>query len=271
MKKIVYCLVALVAMATASCDRNGGNDPKAPDNGVTTQIPTDALKGVFTVSKDGRKACFSPGFLQFNTSNGVFQFAKAQWEIVGTANMKDKELGAVIDLFAWSGSDTKSFGISLKNDPMFYAGKFIDWGENVIGKNKPGSWRTMTQEEWTFLVKNHICQWAKVNGVEGLIILPDKVNESLADDYSLEDWKKIEDLWNAVFVPANFFRIGYHVDSPDGIRMWTSDPMTQNAQTKELEATMFVAASADSYGWKNCSLPTAMSVRLVTDYVDHPN
>lgn len=55
---------------------------------------------------------------------------------------------------------------------------FVDWGTNRIGNYAPNAWRTLTSNEWGYLLNNRpnassLKGVAQVNGVNGLILLPD--------------------------------------------------------------------------------------------------
>ncbi len=97
-----------------------------------------------------------------------------------------------------------------------------DWGVyNPIsnGGNRRGIWRTMTREEWTYIVEGRpnyldLRGQATINGVHGMVLLPDNWEQpwgasfepgySLgwdANEYSYSEWKVLEDA-GAVFLPC---------------------------------------------------------------------
>ena len=100
-----------------------------------------------------------------------------------------------VDLFGRSTADTY-FGIATTSD-AFYGGDFVDWGSMDIDGNGAGYWKTLSKDEWAYLtgrgtcrsnggtiqwmeggstkaVNNALCTRATVNGVNGMIIFPDK-------------------------------------------------------------------------------------------------
>lgn len=107
-----------------------------------------------------------------------------------------------------------------------------DWGVyNAISNagNEAGLWRTLSKEEWAYLFntrKNAQFLWSqgKVNGVVGVIILPDnfkkpsdiswtyQANNWTTNTYTTEQWATLEAL-GAVFLPASGNRNGASVST----------------------------------------------------------
>lgn len=192
-----------------------------------TILPKPAKRiGVFSVAAD-KHVSFSQGNLQYVQSSDTWQFAEEQTEYIGKRNLIDENvLADTIDLFGWSGEDSKiPFGVNVSCNRTDYAGDFVDWGVNIIHSNLPNIWRTLSYEEWDYIVNQrqkaqNLYGMAAVNGVDGLILLPDDwvcpenitfiSGYSLAEkmtDYSshqmftLEQWHELENL-GAVFIPA---------------------------------------------------------------------
>ncbi|MGM9825371.1 MAG: hypothetical protein ACI3Z8_02915 [Paludibacteraceae bacterium] len=117
-----------------------------------------------------------------------------------------------------------------------------DWGVyNAISNagNQAGLWRTLSVEEWNYLFNtrtNAQYLWSSgtVNGVVGLIILPDnfkkpsdiswtyQANNWTTNTYTTEQWATLEAL-GAVFLPASGLRDGANVISVQyGGYYWSS-------------------------------------------------
>ena len=202
----------------------------------------------FSVSAS-KQVTFSKGNLQYTQSTKTWSFASAQWEMIGTDNVTDgsvssdptygdsKEgtaLADKVDLFGWSTSTT-NFGVSTSTNDNDYSGSFVDWGTNQIGSDAPNTWRTLTYDEWNYLCwerpnYSNLCGVAQVNGVNGLVFLPDNwtcpegitfksgFHSSYGVDYyaayqtfTAEQWAKLEAA-GAVFLPAAGCRYGTYVD-----------------------------------------------------------
>lgn len=200
---------------------------------------TSAGIGVFSVSAD-KQVTFSKGNLQYTQSTNTWSFASAQWEVIGTDNVTggnvssdptygDKKEGTAladkVDLFGWSTGAT-NFGVSTSTNYNDYSGSFVDWGMNKIGNDAPNTWRTLTYDEWYYLRYNrtnadNLVGVAQVNGVNGLIFLPDNWtcpsgvtfksgfhNNHGVDYYAAYqtftavEWSKLEAA-GAVFLPAS--------------------------------------------------------------------
>ena len=134
--------------------------------------------GVFSVAKD-KQVSFSQGNLQYVRNQDVWKFADQQYEYIGADNVKDGKLANKIDLFGWSGDNTTApFGVSTSTNAADYSGDFVDWGVNEINGEAPNTWRTLTKDEWEYLITERenaslLYGVANVASVNGLIILPD--------------------------------------------------------------------------------------------------
>ena len=164
--------------------------------GISMSAATQgALTGKFTVNADGKKVYFSQGNLQYTASTKTWAFAANQYDVLGeTANLAISETSTQpIDLFGWgtSGyngrnpwlntSNDLDYGNPANNGKSDIAGTNYDWGVyNAIsnGGNEAGLWRVLTAAEWKYIYAERdnaasLRAKAKVNGVEGLILLPD--------------------------------------------------------------------------------------------------
>ncbi|MBP5503483.1 MAG: Ig-like domain-containing protein [Bacteroidales bacterium] len=224
---------------------------------VTTQKnnKTDALtitvkpQGEYYVAKaftvgDGKKVYFSKGNLQYQPSTDTWRFAEKQYTLLDfnpssyTTTSTDW-----IDLFGWgmwldeitdkakitNTSETDSeYAPALNSDNEFANNK-----RTVDGTE----WKTLSHSEWDYLITTRtnaskLYGVATVNGVNGLILLPDewtdpepcgkqfksgKASSDGADyyktvnEYTAAQWTELESA-GAVFLPAAGGRFGSSVD-----------------------------------------------------------
>ena len=205
-------------------------------------IKDGAILAEFSVS-DSTKVYFSQGNLQYQASTNTWRFAEHQWDYVGNDNVNISEKYAGwIDLFGWgtSGYNGKNPYMTSKEETDYgdgendIAGTNYDWGVyNKIsnGGNQAGLWRTLTKDEWNYVISNrtdarYLRGTATINGIDGLILLPDNwilpkgciftYGEDMHNDelpyvgctkniYSASKWKKME-ANGAVFLPAVGYR-----------------------------------------------------------------
>ena len=194
----------------------------------------------FSVSEHSQ-VHFSQGNLQYRASTNTWKFAEYQWDYVGYANEGISSTNnGWIDLFGWGtsgynhGANCYQPWSTSQTDGDYYAygsatynlydqtGK-ADWGYNAIsnGGNSINTWRTLTNFEWYYVLFSRNTSSgirfavAKVNGVNGLILLPDDwstATYSLSnanDEYasfnnnivSATQWTTLENV-GAVFLPA---------------------------------------------------------------------
>ncbi len=261
------------------------------DSVVFCSLPHHALSGVFSVSET-KQIHFSCGNLQYTQSTQTWSFAEHQYDMIGEANISNGVLADKIDLFGWSGSTaTAQWGISTSTDKSDYSGDFVDWGTNTIGKDASDTWRTLTNDEWSYLLSNrtnanNLIGVARINlnadGTEyanGLILLPDNwtcpagvtFKSGLASEnsvqayadyqtFTLSDWQQLEAA-GAVFLPASGNRYGDGADAYDGLYSgyWLATPYgSYYAGT-----FIFSSNEAKTYGYWNRG--SGHAVRLVTD------
>ena len=201
-------------------------EPEQPD-------PSTGI-GVFSVSAD-KQVTFSKGNLQYHPANDEWRFAPSQLDYIGEANSNcSSTYNGWLDLFGWSTGAT-NFGVSTSTDwENDYLGSFVDWGTNQIGADAPNTWRTLSYDEWDYLLNTRtnasvLKGVAQVNGVNGLILLPDTwvCPEGITfksgfhsgygveyyaayQTFTAEQWSKLESA-GAVFLPAAGFRYGSNV------------------------------------------------------------
>ena len=237
--------------------------------------------GTFSVSSS-KQVTFSPGNLQYHPANNVWQFAANQTDYIGDANSNiSNTYNGWLDLFGWSTSMT-NFGVSTSTSNRDYSGLFVDWGTNKIGNDAPNTWRTLTYDEWNYLRNsrtnaNDLCGVAQVNGVNGLIFLPDnwtcpagltfksgfhstEGRKYYADyqTFSADQWSKLEKS-GAVFLPAAGERGGTSVDFVQSYGNYWSAPEYDGNDDGHLyfySRDAYMCSGSRNYGH---------SVRLVKD------
>ena len=234
-----------------------------------TNLPNRRI-GIFSVALN-RKVSFSQGNLQYLPMANVWKFADTQYEYLGASN---KYLSSTyrnwVDLLDWNVDET---------------GVFKDWGTDEICGDKPGTWRTLTKEEWEYLFQKrpnseYLCGVAQVGNVNGIIILPDNwynttnlvFKHGFHDAYSIngyqqhqsftsEEWIQFEKM-GAVFLPASGSRINQEYSSPNYHGYyWSSTRIDQDLAIRMLirsDEIQFAASNIHTMG---------RSVRLVHDTI----
>ena len=213
----------------------GSETPDTPDTPDAPETPDTTFVGVSAFSiAENKQVTFSKGNLQYHPANNIWRFAEKQTDCIGAANSNiSATYDGWLDLFGWSTSAT-NFGVSSLTGRYDYSGNFLDWGVNQIGNDTANTWRTLTKYEWSYMLSNRpnassLYGVAQVNGVNGLILLPDNwtcpsgvtfksgFHSNYGVDYStgyqtftVEQWSKLE-VAGAVFLPASGYRIGSDV------------------------------------------------------------
>ena len=297
------------AYATNSVGTAYGNED------TITTIPTGSLPGVFSVAAN-KQVRFSRGNLQWSakgggstatthtvagggTAAGTWRFAEHQYDRIWNNNTNiSSSYSGWIDLFGWATSGynnkypymTSTTNTDYGNGTQNISGTNYDWGVyNAIsnGGNQPNSWRTLTITEWAYLLNSRATNSgiryakAKVNGVPGLIIVPD--NWSAYNKYvffnfntsgsnfdaivlTAAQWATFENT-GCVFLPAAGYRSGSGLTkenssgSPLG-DYWSSTSYNNNAAYALSFGNSFLYT--DNASWIK-GRAEGFSVRLVMD------
>lgn len=243
-----------------------------------------ALNGLFSVAAN-KKVRFSMGNLQFNPKKYEFRFALHQYDVIGADNSKiAPNYDGWIDLFGYGtsgymGLEPTETSNKATDYPMHdIANTNYDWGVyNPIsnGGNKEGLWRTLTIAEWIYLCNGRpnatkLRAKARVNGVDGVVILPDdffehrvrvpfdSTPENFADNtYDLAQWAILEEA-GTIFMPCGGSRKDNKTES------WTSaDYWSATGESRDYEYISAIRLIDNSksgwYGYRG------FPVRLVQD------
>ena len=278
----------------------GVESPKSNSYQVTIAPPAGVIEGIFSVSAT-RQVWFSQGNLQFNASSNLWRFATNQYDYIGSGNNNiSPSYPGWIDLYGWGTSGWNSgancyqpWSTSTWNFDYYPGGNSsnnltgnyanADWGVyNPIsnGGDQPGQWRTLTRTEWYYVFNQRNTasgkRYAKaqVNGVRGVILLPDNwnINYYSLNYYNTPDasfssniitnWSALED-YGAVFLPITGVRNGTSYGSTGYLgSYWSASSSSSNnnkAYSIEFNNSTLVA---DYEGYRSYGI----SVRLVQDY-----
>lgn len=235
MKKL-FILVS-VALGVLAC--SGKNDPTNPDKPSGATIEGE-LTGAFSVSAS-KKVHFSQGNLQYQASTETWKFARDQNHYVGSSAEPSSTYAGWIDLYCWGASGYNDRYPYINLDEYYrdiedalqtdICGTNYDWGVyNKIsnGGNEAGLWRTLTDEEWQYIFlkrkdAEYLFGLGRVNGVNGLIILPDDWNTptgltftpSVTKGWVWKDTRKRYSNGAKYIIMEGDFRYGYYNNNSD--------------------------------------------------------
>ncbi|MBO5975121.1 MAG: hypothetical protein J6P95_05335 [Paludibacteraceae bacterium] len=232
----------------------------------------------FSISST-KQVYFSSGNLQYNPANDDWRFAENQTDYIGSINTNISAIyNGWIDLFGWgTGADPTEASKDF-NDYQ----NFVDWGKNRIEEDDPDTWRALTKSEWEYLLNSRanssaLIGVAQVNGVNGLILLPDNwfcpsgitFKSGFHNSYSVhyyaayqtftgKEWSKMESV-GAVFLPAAGVRYSSTVnDVQVSGNYWSAD------KYNSINAHYFGFNTSGAY-LSNTNRYVGNSVRLVKD------
>ena len=252
--------------------------------------PEGALQGVFTVGEK-KQVWFAKGNLQYQSSTNTWRFAESQEARMTTANVRISSNNTEwIDLFGWGTGEAPN---TISTDAGDYPA-FKEWGDNPIvnGGNKEKLWRTLTSEEWEYIV-NERPTGVTVKGVDdarytlatvatsgvsvkGILIFPDgftgaetagvtwgtiNAKPDLAYDTkcTVDGWDALEAA-GVVFLPAAGFRSGTTVEDVG----WHCIYWTATAHETDPANAYLFYVTPDGIGFIVPDVRyEAMSVRLV--------
>lgn len=277
------------------------------------EITFTTKEALFSVSAT-EKVYFSPGNLQWSAKNGgstatthavagggtaagTWRFAPNQWDAIGANNSNiSSTYSGWIDLFGFgtSGYNNKHPYMTSGNNSDYgngsnsISGTNYDWGVyNAIYNPKTnttdaaGTWRTLTYNEWIYLIGTRTTtsgiRYAKatVNGINGLIIVPDNWRTSIyalnstnisdaaysTNVISATNWTTLENA-GAVFLPATGYRnetsIQYVTSG------YYSHPDVAVIVNTIYRSILFIGNDLNNGQYK-LSIETACAVRLVRE------
>ena len=284
MKKLFY-LFFVMLLALVACEQldepgksqeNTAGNQKDPEN---NPFIDSFVAKPFSVSAT-KTVTFSPGNLQYHAVNNEWRFAPSQLDYIGEANANiSATYNGWIDLFGWGTGNNPAKSSTDYNDYQ----TFVDWGVNKIGNDAPNTWRTLTYEEWNYIINirsnaSNLKGVANVNGVNGFVLLPDDwvcpygvafesgFHDKSGVEYyagyqtiSASDWVELEGS-GAVLLPAAGSRYGSDVYSVQDCGVYRSDTESLWGSAYYLE---FYSNEANIGGDFYCSV--GQSVRLVQD------
>ena len=209
--------ISMVAPADAE-DPTNPDAPSTPSQGI----------GAFSVSAT-KQVTFSKGNLQYHPANSEWRFAESQLDYLGENNRHSNiSYMGWIDLFGWViEGQTSPVGANLSPDfKIDSLSSFVDWGAMQINQETPNAWRTLTYEEWNYLLLERdnygfLCNPVQIDTIKGFMLLPDnwtcpngvtfesnfkwgyngQLNYSSYQIYTLSEWKLLEKS-GAVFLPV---------------------------------------------------------------------
>ena len=290
MKKLFMAVIALMMTISASAQFyiycSDGNVIKVDSIGMVAPLELEkpdpsAGIGTFSVSSS-KQVSFSKGNLQYHPANDEWRFAESQLDYIGGSNNNcSSTYNGWLDLFGWSTRAT-NFGVSTSTSNSNYSGSFVDWGTNQIGSDAPNAWRTLTCDEWRYVAFDRpnatsLRGVAQVNGVNGLILLPDTwvcpagvtfksgFHSSYGVDYyapyqtfTADQWAKLEAA-GAVFLPAAGHRDRSNVDYVQYYGYyWSATVCNSNF-------AYYLSFGSGGAGTGNLDRCLGLSVRLVKD------
>ncbi len=179
-----------------------------------------------------KQVCFATGNLQYHCKNKEWRFAPKQYDYIGYDNVNiSDDYDGYIDLFGCGTGDNPTLVSQTNRDYV----PFSEWGSKIDDAN---IWRTLTKDEWYYLIyyRDNASEKygvAEVAGISGLILLPDawKLPSGISfnagvtskeavehfkskNNYSADEWHIMESL-GAVFLPAAGSRLETLVDGFD--------------------------------------------------------
>ncbi len=139
-------------------------------DGTLKRISEGTISSKFTVNAEGKQVYFSQGNLQYNMGSHTWQFAEDQCAYIGTdnENISNADYKDWIDLFSWGKGNNPTEYLSDAD----YS-EFVDFGSNAIsnGGNAQNKWRTLTKDEWDYLLTRS--SMVTVGDQKVLVLTPD--------------------------------------------------------------------------------------------------
>ncbi|MBQ9522547.1 MAG: hypothetical protein IJR74_01870 [Paludibacteraceae bacterium] len=189
-------------------------------------LPVQA-SGRYTIHQQGFQVELAEGNLALTANSFSWTFETDNTPL-GSADVLGGAPANTIDLFGWSGSMYRYWGVSAMPGATVYQGDFIDWGTNSISGSEPGEWCTLTADEWAYILNSRynaaqLRGYATIDGQYGLVLLRDSSDLTIQPSYTASEWAAVV-ADGAVFLPIAGERDGgLNVDMTQGL-YWTATP-----------------------------------------------
>ena len=293
------------AYATNLLGTSYGDEVSFTTGQGTSGTPEGVIDGIFSVG-EGSQVYFSRGNLQYigSAATPYWKFAENQWDYLGDNGQGSGSETADRDLFAWgtSGYDHGAYCYQPWSTSMAYNYYNVyggygynlydqtgqaDWGYNPIsnGGNTENTWHTPTLEEWDYVfnTRNTVSgvryAKAKVNGVNGVILLPDAWETSIytlsnvnqggvqftSNVINASDWYGLEQ-HGAVFLPAAGGRYGTSVGGMEEEGCYWSSSCSGSTGAYQVWFYQWSLDPTDGHGRSFCK-----SVRLIRSIHNSPS
>ena len=206
----LFLLAILLFCAAGIFSSCSSDDNPASESGTTPITWRDGvMPGCFSVNANGGQVQFSQGNLQYRASTHTWRFAQHQYDVVGDATTgnvyengvksNNEAIGSDydgwIDLFGWGTGSTPTLSVTGSQQYLTYH----EWGNNTIQNSSCAGWRTLTNDEYVYLVHGRANAAAlfglgSVNGVNGIILLPDNWSTPAGLSFTASTTRGLE--WN---------------------------------------------------------------------------
>ena len=187
----------------------GASNIGAGQNGTCGNVTLPPLSGLFSVSET-KQVRFSRGNLQYigSAETPYWKFAENQRDYIGNSQ-GSSSTDIDRDLFGWGTSGYNGMNPYMTDGGFNsycsgidnIANTNYDWGVYNSISNATGQWRTLTIDEWDYLLENNTNGSSVVDGVAGWVIRPDGVTTGISSSYTEEEWAT-EEANGTVFLPA---------------------------------------------------------------------
>lgn len=205
-----------------------------------------AAGNVFTVNSNGEQVTFAPE------------------NFTRPAVLPDE---SDFHLFGWSGKSsyrvTDFYGVAFVRANGAYAGDFLDWGTLLPVQPDDQPWRTLTADEWMYILKNRsnasaLSGEATVGEKKGMILLPDTSTLTIAQAEA--DWSLAQGR-GAVFLPYQGYRDGVDIVQEDEVGYYWTATSADSKQSIYININQKTQVAGNRY--------IGCSVRLVQPVCQH--
>lgn len=255
-------------------------------NMTPSSTPEEHLPGAYSVSET-LQVYFSRGNLKYDVSHSPKWFFEPNQTSYTATDQTNSGVSYTGYMPFWCDDNMTE---PLLHDNS-YKGTPIDYGRFAAPATTSGAWRTLTRDEWNFLVSrpnhqigsplgnvNYACYaYVQVNGVNGMMLFPDlfewpaTVDESLIPgdlnaassnwngiNYLASDWAQLEDA-GCIFLPAAGWTKWIPVQFGNQGYYWSITPKNTNSNNNKDAYYFFFNNTNTSYsdGGTTSNSPTA--------------
>lgn len=165
--------------------------------------------------------------------------------------------------FFWTKEAADAYNSTISSDILDAKDNLFTNYAGFTANGQTNTWRTLSINEWQYIIDNYPNKWTSVDDIDGLVIAPN--GYTISESYNTTAWEKAESE-GCIFLPAAGIRSGSKISSAvSGSSSSTSGSYWSSTVMSSVKASDMDFDSEGvslDYGWRTLN---GESIRLVSE------